>query len=182
VFDSKRQFLAADTSKVVASQRAERSLEQRQRDVYESHRHRVFAVGFYMTGSEIEAESILTETFVRAFQAAEEPDARVVDTALVERLSEQYPIGEMDMSVPPAHGSSLNGRNILRTELEEAIQVLPVTERLIFLLHDVEGYSPAAVAETLKIAEAKVRRALITARIRLRHAVVSVQNEGREAA
>ena len=46
-------------SKVTAREMAPQSLEERQRDIYDSHRHRVFSISYYMTGSELEAEEIL---------------------------------------------------------------------------------------------------------------------------
>ncbi|MGC2500822.1 MAG: hypothetical protein WA400_01700, partial [Silvibacterium sp.] len=65
---------------------AKQSVEARQRDIYESHRHRTFALAYYMTGNELEAEQILTNTFVSAFRSASEPDGPDVDSALLEEL------------------------------------------------------------------------------------------------
>ncbi len=44
---------------------------------------------------------------------------------------------------------------------------LPANERLLFLLRDVEGYTPAAIARLLDIPESQVQRACFSARIRL---------------
>ena len=44
---------------------------------------------------------------------------------------------------------------------------LPPNERLLFLLRDVEGYTPAAIARLLDIPETQVHRACFSARIRL---------------
>ena len=43
--------------------------------------------------------------------------------------------------------------NVKRVDLERAVVQLPATERLIFLLHDVESYDHAHIARTLGIAE-----------------------------
>ena len=182
MFDFERQLQSANTSKIVASETVERSLEQRQRDIYDSHRHRTFALAFYMSGNEITAETILTETFVRAFRIAEEPDAQMIDAVLIEQLRQQYPLDELDTVPASAAGSSLGAQNVRRTDLEEAIQYLPATERLIFLFHDVESYRPAMISEILNIPENQVQRACISARIRLRQALVQVKAQGREAA
>ena len=45
---------------------------------------------------------------------------------------------------------------------------LPANERLLFLLRDVEGYSPAMIGRLLDIPEAQVMRSCFSARIRLR--------------
>ncbi|MBT9330977.1 RNA polymerase sigma factor [Paracidobacterium acidisoli] len=182
LFEFEKQFPAEATSKIVATQGAKRSLEQRQRDIYESHRHRVFSLAFYMTGNEIEAESILTETFVAAFQTDPEPDCGMVDRALMERLRERYSLSDGQSWAMPAISDEGVSRNVRRTELEEAIQELPDTERLIFLLRDVECYSPSAIAELLKLSETNVRRALMAARIRLRQQLATAPMPCREAA
>jgi len=59
---------------------------------------------------------------------------------------------------------------------------LPATERLLFLLRDVEGYSPAAISQLLRIPESQVQRSLFSARIRLRQALAAAKADRREAA
>jgi RNA polymerase sigma-70 factor (ECF subfamily) len=78
-------------------------------------------------------------------------------------------------------GDSLQ-RNVRRTDLEEAIHTLPAQERLLFLLRDVEGYTPAKISELMKIPETQVNRTLLSARIRLRQALAAGQEEREEAA
>lgn len=165
------------------SARAEalRPLEQRQRDVYDSHRHRVFSVSFYMTGNEIEAEEILRGTFIRAFRRAEEPNNTLVDAALIEELQENIALEDENLPVP--HVASLpGGHNILRTDLEEAIRCLPPVERLIFLLMDVEGYSAERVADLLHKSKAEVLRTSMIARLRLRAEIAALRTDGECAA
>lgn len=182
-FNSERQF-----PKVVASRRAKQSVESRQRDIYDSHRHRTFALAYYMTGNEIEAEEILTASFVRAFQATKEPDAQEIDAALLRELHEREHLqAEAPALVTAASSESakieLSGRNVKRTQLEEAIRELPATERLLFLLRDVEGYTPAVIAKLMGLAEPEVQRRLLKARIHLRRILAeSGQDEEEKAA
>lgn len=185
-FTSDRQ-LAGKSPKIVALRQAKQCVEACQRDVYESHRHRTFALAYYMTGSEIEAEQILTGTFIRAFRAIEEPSGTDVDAALMQELrphlredaSEPAAPLPADMADPAA---SLDNRNVKRTDLEEAIQYLPATERLLFLLRDVEGYAPAAIAALLEMTEQQVNRTLFSARLRLRRVLAEAQSQIGKAA
>jgi RNA polymerase sigma-70 factor, ECF subfamily len=154
-------------SNLVASQAAEQSLEQQQRDVYESHRHRAFSLAFYMTGNEIEAEEILANTFVRAFQQNERPDGFAVDCALLAELGKRFALRQEEPAAVPGAGSGLTQRNVRRSDLEVAIRNLPPIERLLFLLRDVEGYSPAVISRLLDLSENKVQRICFSARIRL---------------
>ncbi|HEX6497275.1 MAG TPA: sigma-70 family RNA polymerase sigma factor [Acidobacteriaceae bacterium] len=154
---------------------SERSLEHRQRDIYETHRHRAYAVAYYMVGNEIEAEQVTEGAFVRAFRQAEEPDGRCIDCSLVSELRERMPL---DKQTPPAEavaGLSLAGRNVKRTEMEEALKELPPNERMIFLLRDVEGYDADRVAALLEIPRQQVERTLFSARIRLRATLAAMQ-------
>ncbi|MGC2496532.1 MAG: sigma-70 family RNA polymerase sigma factor [Acidobacteriaceae bacterium] len=169
-------------SNVTAREMAPQSLEERQRDIYDSHRHRVFSLSYYMTGSELEAEGILRDAFVRAFQTAPEPDCGVVDTALVDEFRSQRVLDEAETAPPPDAGYLPQRHNILRTELEEAIRYLPSSERLIFLLMDVEGYPAARVAELLNIPLSKVLRGALTARLRLRSELAAMRQSDQEAA
>lgn len=134
------------SAKHAARQMTAQRLEDRQRDVYESHRHRVFSLSYYMSGSEIEAEDLLRDTFVAAFRQAIEPDQGMVDAALVDQLTDHLLLEETDFVPVPTSVSLPQRRNILRADLEEAIRCLPSKERLIFLLMDVEGYDAPRVA------------------------------------
>jgi RNA polymerase sigma-70 factor (ECF subfamily) len=172
LFNLERELSPGSTPRIVDQQSQERSLEQRQRDVYETHRHRTFAVAYYMTGSEIEAEEVLTDTFVRAFDQAaqrqQDPDGKGVDTAMVDELRQRMPIDAVAEPVTASPAEGLAGRNVRRTDLEEALQELPPNERIVFLLRDVEGYNADRVAELIEIPRQQVERTLMAARLRMR--------------
>jgi DNA-directed RNA polymerase specialized sigma24 family protein len=168
LFNFDREFPELNSPCIVATEGIQRNLQQTQRDIFDSHRHRAFSLAFYMTGNEVEAEQILTTTFIRAFQTAAEPDAGIVDCALVSELRSRFPLGQPEPAACPSVNDGLANRRVRRTDLEEAIQHLPATERLLFLLSDVEGYSCEAVSELIEIPQAQVKRRLFSARIRLR--------------
>lgn len=147
---------------------SERSLKERQQDIYETHKHRAYAVAYYMVGNEEEAEEVTQDTFVRAFRSAEEPDGRCVDCALVTELRERLPLDEQSAPATPASTTALSSRNVRRTDLEEAVRELPANERLVFLLRDVEGYDADRVAALVELPRAQVERTLLFARIRIR--------------
>lgn len=183
-FSTDRQF-APNSTRVVALRQQKQGIEARRRDIYDSHRHRTFALAYYMTGNEIEAEEILTGTFVRAFTSVEEPTGRDVDTALIEQLQQRSYLdnaAEAFLPAPSPSNTEALSRNIKRTELEEAIQYLPSADRLLFLLRDVEGYTPAAIAQLLQISESQVQRRLLTTRIQLRRILADAQDGEEKAA
>jgi hypothetical protein len=172
LFEFERHCGTDSSIQIVSSLQAKESSESRQRDIYDSHRHRTFSLAYYMTGNEVEAEKILTQTFIRSFQIKAEPCGEDVDRALVGRLREQFPLdGEEPAAVvqPAAKGAPGCGN------------VRP-TERLLFLLRDVEGYTSAAIAKLLEMPEPRVQRSLFSARIRLQQALAAAGAERRAAA
>ena len=178
MFEFDGQLIQNGSAKIVITSQARQELAQVQRDIYDTHRHRTFALAFYMTGNELEAEEILTNTFVQAFRTAEQPQGPDVDAALIQELRQRFPLGEDASNTPPHikidQSPDLSG-NVRRTDMEEAVQTLPSTERFLFLLRDVEGYTPAAIAQLLQMPESKVQRLLFAARLRLRQALAEAQ-------
>jgi DNA-directed RNA polymerase specialized sigma24 family protein len=165
-----------NTTRIVAAQSEERSIEQAQRDVYESHRHRVFSVAFHMTGNELEAEQLLTDSFVHAFQASPEPDSGIIDGALIAGLRSRFALTPAS-TAPISASAGMDGKNVRRTDLEEALRELPPFERLAFLLRDVEGYTPESISQLLDVPQAEINRTLFSARIRLRGILSGLKSE-----
>ena len=152
-----------------------------QRDIFESHRHHIFSVAYYMTGEECEAETILLSTFTQAFDEIPQPSAEILDQALMRELHSRMSFTPVAPFEPEqATSAGLGGRNVRRTDLEEALWQLPAQERLCFLLRDVEGYTPERIAGVLNISEFSVQRTVLSARLRIR-ALLMQQRAASEA-
>ena len=54
---------------------------------------------------------------------------------------------------------------------------LPSTERLVFLMHDVEGYDHARIARTVGITEMESRQGLFQARLKIRELLAKASAE-----
>ncbi len=141
-----------------------------QRDVFESHRHHIFSVAYYMTGDEREAENILGSTFIEAFKQQPKPSIENLDQALMGELHSRLSLDP----VPAMQAGSVNldGKNVRRTDLEEALWQLPARERLCFLLRDVEGYAANRIASLLECPENEVQRTVLSARLRIRSLLI----------
>ncbi len=170
---------------IVATKSQKLSAEQQQRDVFETHRHRVFSISYYMSASELEAEGILTETFMRVFAApalpgARPPDAATVDLALLAELERRFSLAPEAAAIPDP-GATLPRGQVRRTELEESVGTLPARERLVFLLRDVEGYDAGRIGGLLGCDELEVQKTLVSARIRMRNALAALRREDQRA-
>jgi RNA polymerase sigma-70 factor (ECF subfamily) len=144
-----------------------------QRAIFEENRHRIYSFAFWMTGSEPMAEHVSERTFLRAFSLCNRPDAEVLDRALLRELSGEagIVIERPRLRCKPVREVESLSRNRRRDDLEQAILALPHTERLIFCMHDGDGYEHARIARTLGITEEDSRHGLHQARLRIRELV-----------
>jgi RNA polymerase sigma-70 factor (ECF subfamily) len=137
--------------------------------VFQENRHRIYALAFWMTDNELAAEELMRLTFCRGFAHSSEPTPEALDGALITELREQVPIGVLTLDEGICCEAPSVRHNTLRVHLERAVVQLPATERMIFLLHDVEGYDHARIVRTLGISEDESRSGLHQARLRVRN-------------
>lgn len=141
---------------------------EERREVYERNRHRIYSWAFWMTDHELAAEDLMIACFCRAFANSDAPSADDIDSALIAELRQCMVLGTLTLRCTPNERVSSLRRNVLRVELERALVQLPETERLIFLMHDVEGYDHARVSRLLNVAESESQQGVYQARLRLR--------------
>ncbi len=141
--------------------------------IYEENRDRVYSLAFWMTDNEITAEEISTRVFSRAFKA-NNATPEVLDQMLLAELRELTPIGFVTLKNENITNVAVRG-NTKRIHLERAVVQLPATERLAFLLHDVEGYSHERIARTLGLTEEESQRGVFEARLQIRELVAQMQ-------
>lgn len=146
--------------------------------IYRENRHRIYSRAFWMTDNELAAEKLSASTFLRAFSeegtVSAEPTARhaeQIDQAFIAEMREIEPVGTLTLKCPAAEsGVSIRGR-MKRVHLERAVVQLPATEKLVFLMHDVEGYAHPRISRLLGIAAEESRLALHSARMYVRKLV-----------
>jgi len=138
------------------------------REIFERNRHRVYAIAFWMTGNELAAEDLMSDVFRAAFTTNSNPSGNDIDRALVGELGKTFDMPVFTLNCVPSSQIRNVRSNMLRTELEAAVIQLPATEKLIFVMHDVEGYDHDRVARLLGITERESRLGLHQARLRMR--------------
>ena len=152
----------------VVSTAAAKARDKHYQTFSDSTRHHIYTLGFWMTGNELAAEELLRDTVRRALAKSGSLSREVLDGALVCELRERMPLGGLTLEEAVC-GQVVNlRRNPLRVHLEQAVVRLPPTERLVFLLHDVEGYEHGRIARMLGLSEDESRYGLHQARLRLR--------------
>jgi RNA polymerase sigma-70 factor (ECF subfamily) len=94
------------------------------------------------------------------------PETALTDLAPKDNENEEYaPANLTDWCCLPEE-EFLNAE--ARTRLDQAIQRLPETLRIVFLLRDIEGLSIEETGQTLNLSETAVKTRLLRARLRLR--------------
>ena len=150
---------------------ARESTKVRYSKVYQQNSHRIYSLAFWMTDNELLAEELASRTFLRAFSGAGAPGVDEIDEAFLAEARGYTTIGTLTLNAvvgPETRG--IRG-NVKRVHMERAVVQLPATERLIFLLHDVEGYAHEKIGTLLGLTEQESQLGLHQARISIREAL-----------
>ena len=142
--------------------------------IFEENRHRIYSLAFWMSDNELTAEEVSTRVFCRAFSNAAQPSADQIDLSLLKELRDLMPIGILTLHLTSASTLAVRG-NVKRIHMERAVVQIPATERLAFLLHDVEGYSVGKVANLLGLTDNEVKEAVHQARLLMRELIADMQ-------
>ena len=163
---------------------------------------KIYRLGMNITGSPEDAEDVLQETFLKAFEHLTEfrADARfytwivriAVNEALMKlrkrRASKEVPVEDSEddegaVTVREFADWKPNPeQQFARAELEEilrnAIRALPPSFRTVFYLRDVEDLSTEETADLLNLSVGAVKARLFRARLRLREDLSKVFKRG----
>ena len=153
----------------VISQRSQQDLKS----IYEENRHRIYSLAFWMTDNEITAEEVSARVFSRAFSSRGKLNADTINKYLISELRELAPIGILSLENTVTTTKSVSG-NTKRIHLERAVVQVPPTERMAFLMHDVEGYGHDRIAKALGITEDESKQAVFQARLLVRDLVAKM--------
>ena len=152
----------------------------------------IYRLALKILNNDQDAEDILQETFIKAFRSLSSFEGRsslstwlyriAVNEALMlvrRKQPDQVPIdedpGDSEDEIQPVQivdwcclpeNELLSGES--RKFLDRAIDQLPPTLRVVFVLRDIEGLSIRETAETLNLTETAVKTRLLRARLNLR--------------
>lgn len=155
------------------------------------HTAKIFRVAMHILGSREDAEDVVQESFLKAFQHLKHFEERAlfstwltriaVNEALIRlRKSRRAPTRSIDEETDEntaladrvadwrPNPEQLYSTAELRKILQQALASLPDSYRVVFLLRDVEGLSIAETAEMLGLCVSNVKARLFRARLKLR--------------
>src|SRR5215468_11678060 len=146
----------------------------RYNEIYKENCDRIYSLAFWMTDNELTAEALSSNTFLRAFAKTDEPANEQIDRAFLAEVREFTTIGTLTLNCVAINDTPSIHGNVKRIHLERAVVQLPATEKLIFLMHDVEGYEHEKISHLLGISEDESRFGLHQARVQIRNLIAKM--------
>ena len=177
---------AASDTQLIA--RAQRGDEEAFAAIFEAHKRRVYSLCLRMTGNTAEAEDLTQEAFLQLYRkiATFRGESAfstwlhrlAVNVVLMHLRKKGLPEVSLQETLEPteedgpkkdfgAHDQVLAG-SIDRVNLERAVESLPPGYRIIFVLHDIEGYEHNEIAEMMGCSIGNSKSQLHKARMKLR--------------
>lgn len=164
----------------------------------------IYRLALKMLGDSADAEDVLQNTFLKALQHLPEFEGRSSLSTWLYRIAanealmmlrkrrptipvDENPDDEDDGFTPTQFSDwcCLPEQDFLTDEskrhLDLAIQKLPETLRVVFLLRDIEGLSIRETSEALGLSETAVKTRLLRARLQLRESLSSYYGERLDA-
>jgi len=169
--------------------------------IYSLHKRRVYSLCLRMLGNVAEAEDLTQEAFLQLHRkiATFRGDSAfstwlhrlTINVVLMHLRRKGLNLISLDEALDPAsehgaaHGQARNfgvpdlrlTGSIDRMTLEKAVEDLPAGYRLIFVLHDIEGYEHNEIATLLDCSIGNSKSQLHKARMKLREALRSPADE-----
>ena len=162
---------------------------QAERALYDQNVERVYRLAYRMAGDEELARDFTQDAFIRAFEKIDQfrgeaalstwlrsIAVNVILNGLrkVKRLRQR----EVGLSAASTVGGGASGAEPdLKQKLQGAIDALPDKYRMVFVMHDVEGYTHQEISEALGMQLGTSKAQLSRARAKLRESLAEFAGE-----
>src|SRR5213594_4387426 len=177
---------SVDERELIARVRAGDALAERA--LYDAHVDRVFRLAYRLAGDDDLARDFTQETFIRAFERLDSfrgeaalstwlyTIATTVTLNGLRKLKRRGREIELDTAADVAE-SRRRAEPDLKTRLYAAIEALADKYRMVFVMHDVEGYTHEEIATALNVEVGTSKAQLSRARAKLREALADFAGE-----
>jgi RNA polymerase sigma-70 factor (ECF subfamily) len=160
-----------------------------ERELYDLHVDRVFRLAFRMAGDETLARDFTQDAFVRAFERLRDfrGDSSlatwlhaIATSVILNGLKKVKRIRSRELAddvLPDVPVTKREAEPDLKLKLARAIDALAEGYRMVFVMHDVEGYTHEEIGQALGIQPGTSKAQLFRARARLRSALAEFAGE-----
>ncbi len=160
-----------------------------ERALYEAQVDRVYRLAYRMTGEEELAREYTQDTFVRVFQRLGDFRGDAALATWIHSIAVSVVLNglrkvkrarqrEVDLDdAPELTVSQLPAEPKLRARIRSAIDALSERYRLVFVMHDIEGFTHEEIGSSLQVAVGTSKAMLFRARARLREQLADIAQE-----
>ena len=147
-------------------------------NVYVAYKSSIFKLARRFTGDSSLAEDLLQDIFIKIFtniKKLRSPEAfnswlyRIAVNSCMSFARKKKKIKEISLKEIENTGHSEDDRNHARQQLEQAIDILPPKQKIVFQLHDVQGFTNTEIAKIMKSTEGTAKSQLFKARMKIRN-------------
>ena len=154
-----------------------------ERQLYEEHVDRVFRLAYRMTGDATQAEDLTQDTFIRAFDRladfrGDAPFAgwlhRVATSVILTGLRKRKRMQDVESlrdDLEWTAGAGPENDPDLKRSIDRAVDGLEENHRLVFVMHDMEGFTHQEIASAVDAPVGTIKARLSRARQKLRDAL-----------
>ncbi len=153
------------------------------RALYDTHAPRVYSLAYRLSGDAEKAREFTQDTFIRAFSRLSQfrGDAafstwlhRITVTVVSNARRSEVRIAR-EVSLDEAHfiETTPEAEPDLRDSIASALEELSDAYRTTLIMHDIEGYTHAEIAEILGVPEGTCKSRLSAARAQLRESLAA---------
>jgi RNA polymerase sigma-70 factor (ECF subfamily) len=160
-----------------------------ERLLYDDHVDGVYRMAYRMTGDDDLAREYTQETFIRAFERLDQFRGEaalgtwirsIAGTVVLNGLRKVKRFRQREVGLEEGVAHALSPRRAepdLKEKLEQAVEDLPAKYRMVFVMHDVEGYTHEEIGAALGMPVGTSKAQLFRARARLREALSEFAGE-----
>jgi RNA polymerase sigma-70 factor (ECF subfamily) len=160
-----------------------------ERELYDRHVDRVYRLAFRMAGDDTLARDFTQDTFVRAFGRLADFRGEaslatwlhtIAVSVILNGLKKVRRIRAREVDgdeLPDVPVTRRDAEPDLKLKLARAIDALPEGYRMVFVMHDVEGYTHEEIGRALGVKPGTSKAQLFRARARLRSELAEFAGE-----
>ena len=152
-------------------------------NLYNAYKSPLLKLAYRFTKDFSLAEDLIQDIFIKIFKNIKKlksPEAlnswlyRIAVNTCMSFARKRGKVKEVSLKEIENIGHSEDSDNQVKLQLEQAINILPPKQKIIFQLHDVEGFTHTEIAKIMRSTEGTAKSQLFKARMKIRNFLRSI--------
>lgn len=146
--------------------------------IYNAYRSSLFNLAYRFTREFSQAEDLLQDIFLKIYaniKKLKSPEAfnswlyRIAANTCISFARKKGKTKEIALEEIGDIGAPENDGNQIRLQLEKAMHILPPRQKIVFQLHDIQGFTNIEIAKIMRCSEGTAKSQLFKARMKMRN-------------